>query len=232
MNLQPITFRGRKIIGQKFSSSKTTVIGYATPYVPYLYTSDGTFTGDFTVMMLGNPASGGAYTRLWHQGHADYGASSNLTMMGNLSYATGGVVAGNMTMLEYNGSSIQGGADAAGSLDGQVHCWIFRRVLGVHSIWRDGIDVTTGQTTALSVSIGGNDPTLVYLIIGGAATLSEDQASNCNFALSCGWNRALTNGEVIRLGNDPFIMFQQPDDIFLNFAIPGNAAQSYGYVFG
>jgi len=217
MNPQPITFQGRKIIGQKFTSSKTTIIGYSTTYVPYLYSSDGTFTGDFTFMMLGNPASGGAYTRLWHQGHADYGPSSNLTAMGNFSGATHGVVSGMITFFEYNGSIFQGYGDAANALDGNVHCWIFRRASGVHSIWRDGIDVTSAQSTN-SASIGGNDPSLVYLIIGGASTTSEDQASNCNFALSCGWNRPLTNGEIVKLGNNPFLMFQDPDDIFLNFS--------------
>ncbi len=213
MDLHFLTWRGRSLLGQKFSLSRNTVIYYNTDYIPYIYTSDQVFSGDFAVMIVGNPAVDSNYNRWLHQGHLDFGATSNLAIMGNYSSQAQAFASGKVTFLEYNGFGFNGYADTGAILDGLPHCYMFTRIAGVHKIFVDGVDRTAAQSTSLGVSIGGYNTSTVLVALGGAYASSEDRSSNCTMPLFVAWNRAVSDSEAVLLSNNPFLLFKQPSPV-------------------
>lgn len=212
-----LSFRGRNIIGQQFTTSDSTAIGYG--YIDafnglgsplYVFTSAGDFTGDYSFLMLGNPPSEGAYRRYLHHGMNGAGSPGNALLMGNFSGASASAVSGMFTSLEFNGSTVTGYADASGALDGKTHCFMSRRLAGLYDVFRDGVNVTTARSSASTTPIGHVSALPApYTVLGGIAA-AENQCANCNIGLIVAWNRGLPDHEMKDLSNDPWLLFYDP----------------------
>jgi hypothetical protein len=132
-------------IGAKCSSNTRSY--YAAGWNPFT-TSDGAGTGDFTVIILSSPQSGTTNTGPIVHLRNDVGTSYFESFLARTNrYHTNGDTSGASTLsagdIWLGTFSSQPGHGAwgirdAGALNGQPHCWVFKREGTTVALWRDG----------------------------------------------------------------------------------------------
>jgi hypothetical protein len=210
-----INHRGNWILGHKMSTSNSTSVCFFPGSLPDLInTSNGAYTGDYTLLVLGDLPSTAAYSRVLAQGNAGQ-SQPGVLIIGNYSIQTSSVTAGVINMVTAS-TTISGTLgtwvdSTAGALDGKAHCFMFRRSNGLCNIYRDGVDVTGARSGSNSQAIGGlGSGGTNGLCIGGLPNSSENAGPNCTVALAAAWNRGLSDAEMATLSADPQRMFISP----------------------
>jgi hypothetical protein len=217
-----------------------TLIGHATRYdgtanSTYvlsdqpLVTSDGVWTGDFTMAVLSNPISeSNARHNLGPRREA--GNFPQAVMGANLNTALTGATAGAFTCGVFNNPNYGIVNTHSSSVDGNWHLWVWIRRGTAGDLWRDGalVHSTTGTAYAISDSS-------TVLGIGQRPVSVSPFICNHHMALAIGWNRALSSAEALQFSQNPWqILRQRP--IWLNVkAAPAaavataNVVQNYRY---
>jgi hypothetical protein len=190
-------------------------------------TSKGDFTGDFTCLVVANPASDGTnYNILFTQN--SNAVTNNFEMWANANSSAANA-AGVMTAFTYNGTNIHAAQSVASQVDGLYHVWMFRRLGGTNSIWRDGVNITSSGATSDTIAIGVTSTT--GLCIGGRAGQNlNPKGANCTITQEYGWNRALSDVEMAILGRDPSRIFVRPRPVWMLNPQPTGAAAASSFV--
>src|SRR5262249_52529002 len=100
-----INFRGNMVLGHKMSTAISTSVGFFNPQTgggacpDIIKTSDGSYTGDFSFLFLGNPPSTAAFGRIAVQGNAGQLQPGIQLFISNYSQNSAGVVAGTITTI-------------------------------------------------------------------------------------------------------------------------------------
>lgn len=195
---------GPNIIGKTFTTTNANKQDYGISQV--LVTSDGSFTGDLTLLVVANPAASAAHG--WFFSQRNNTSGKQIDFAANYDGTGNSDSSGKFGLLCFAGS-VQGSVSTASQVDGSTHVFVARRSGGTHTLWRDGVDVT-GSVTNGSAAISD---TSSVTCIGGLADVSQDNCANCTMPLVMGWNRALTQPEIMALGRDPTIIFLQPSQV-------------------
>lgn len=165
--------------------------GTATTGSPGIWTSDGAGTGAFTLLQIANPAAS---------------ATRNF-MLGNRYAPSYAMICANM---DNTGSGLSGSfalsitptvqaAHVTGVVDGEFHAFAGRRHANfTKDVWVDGTQRNSVAGTSQDVVPSG----IVYLYVGGIEVGSL--GSDNDILISMGWNRALTDEEMVRISRDPW----------------------------
>lgn len=167
-----------------------------TDFAP-LKTSNGAYTGDFTIVTLANPRAEARQSAAFSQ--ASGGTATRVFILPNSQSISGQL--GFYT--DTGGSAVS--CHVAGLVDGKYHVFGGRRRGTILELFSDGI--VRGSTAGAVQTIGS---TTAGVAIGNHA---EDTAAGridpaCNIVLVAAWNRALNNAEMLLLARDPFCMFR------------------------
>lgn len=167
-----------------------------TDFAP-LKTSNGAYTGDFTIITLANPKAEARQSAAFSQ--TSGGTATRVFILPN-----SGSVSGQLGFYTDTGGSAVS-CHVLGLVDGKYHVFGGRRRGTTLELFSDGI--VRGSATGAVQTIGG---TTAGIAIGNRA---EDTASDridpaCNVVLVAAWNRALNNAEMLLLARDPFCMFR------------------------
>ena len=162
-----------------------------------LSTSDGVYTGDFSMVCLANPKAEARVSCLLGQSVA--GAQPRTFLIPNP-----GNVSGDFSF--FTGETGPGWSNiiVSGITDGRYHMFGGRKRGTDCTLWVDGTIRGSGTTSqGCGTSAGG-------IAIGHQAETASDLriATDCNIVFCAAWNRALTNFEMLLLGIDPFYMFR------------------------
>lgn len=167
-----------------------------------IVTSDGSGTGDFTVMVFANPAAagGGAIEHVLAQKNDAEGVPYAQFFLGAHAGALAAYVSGSFNFFTYNADQTE--AVAAGVCDGNYHLWTGVRQATNHTLYKDGLSVATAAGTVRNISQANR-----YLAVGsrgnGTTDSYRDQA-----VYAFGWNRALTQAEIKIILDNPWQIFK------------------------
>lgn len=187
---------------------------YQDNYLPVM-TSDGAGTGDFTFVCLANPPAEAAVSNAIGQNVS--GLQPRLDMFFNVLNT--GASSGSFEVLTRDGTNVF--ADVAGAVDGRYHLFGGSRD-GINvRAWVDGVlRKTTSGTVQNIAGTGGG------FAIGSRAESTVTRINTAtNIVFVAGWNRALSNFEMLLLGIDPFYMFRPaPRQKIINTVAAGGTA--------
>jgi hypothetical protein len=173
-----------------------------------LKTSDGAGTGDFTILVCAAPVS--AASRIMPFCISGGSGESYLIYNANATLST---VAGSFTYTTFVSES----SVSAAGVDGQTHVFVVRRLAGVLSLWRDGINLASGSWAA---NIGSSGASYDYIAgFSGASYAHVDP-----IYLVAGWNSGLADQQIKDLSN-PWQLFE-PRRVYIPTAAGGAGAQT------
>lgn len=156
---------------------------------PFLTTSHVSGTGDFTLLVVANPANGGGTVEHLFAQKNDAGGSpySQAALLSNAStdatYQAGGVCF-------FTYSSVHASAAAASVANGTWRVLIGIRRGTTHELWVDGVLSATSVTTALKITQASR-----YTAIGSRGN-GTTEASKSKKLCAAGWDRALSREEA------------------------------------
>lgn len=169
-------------------------------------TSNGAGTGDFTVVILANPAA---------EARASVGVSqfrnANPNNMFQIAFNSdgyfNGAVSGQLNFTTYS-SNIQR-LNFAGAVDGEMHLFGGIRRGTAHYLYVDGLQKASMSGLVQTISSGNTNG---FGIGQRPVTGGSRIATTCSVVFAAAWNRALSNAEMRLLARDPFCMFRMADE--------------------
>lgn len=167
-----------------------------------IVTSNGSGTGDFTMLTVANPPSAATQNFLFCQRNGSSLVQANIAANRNLSSQS----TGTLSFITFNGTFV--GAVASSAVDGNWHAFMGMRAGTTCSIWKDGAQLATGTGTVQQVKDSGT-------VIGYGGLIGDTTNSvgaNCGIAFCAAWNRALAADEALELGLDPGCFLLWPED--------------------
>lgn len=182
-------------------------------YAPVV-TSNGSGTGDFTVVVRANPSASATQQCLTAQRRG----SGSFEQFGIIANSTGGGSSSSGAIEYFTFSGTLVGATHAGRVDGRWHTWAMRRVGSVVSFWEDGLQLGSSTGTIQTISHSTSD----YAV--GANTSAGVFASTCDFSFQWSSNRGLTDVEMAAITRTPWIVYE-PQSIW----IPVSSAAGTSY---
>ena len=187
-------------VAARCSAGQTNVEFLAQPLV----TSDSAGTGDFTILILSNPASKAANEHMLAQKNDAGGSPFSQTALIANQNELGTTTPGAVCFFTFNSSD--SGVTATGATTGGFHVWVGRRQGSEHSIWRDGVRLNAATRTVRAIIQAGNTRRLAIGSRGNGTT--ESFAGDAQYAH--GWNRALSDAEILQIGASPWKLIEQP----------------------
>lgn len=167
-------------------------------------TSDGAGTGDFTFIILANPAASGsgAVEHALAQKNDAGGTPFAQAFIGfhaneDAAYSSGGAV-----FFTYNGTDTA--TYTAAACDGAWHLWAGVRLGTVHALYRDGVVLSTNTSTVRAITQASPSR---YVAIGSRGNGTTESYRN-SAAMAAMFNRALSTQELISLTRNPWQIFQ------------------------
>lgn len=182
-------------------------------------TSDGAGTGDFTLLILANPVAEATIREAVSQ--TTGGAGPRVDILFNtaedITASSGSICFLTTPSNAANRTSVA----VAGPVDGNYHLFCARRSGSDLTLWVDGVLRATVTGTIRDVLGTGAG----FAIGNRAESPSFPLNTDTNVVLSAGWNRALSNFEMLLLGVDPFYMFRPaPRQKIINTVAAGGTA--------
>lgn len=182
-------------------------------------TSNGTGTGDFTMLVVANPsASGSQQNFLFCQRNSISLVQADLVANVDGSNAQS---SGAFTLQTYNGTFVC--ASAASALDGNFHAFVGKRTGTTLAVYKGGAQLATGSGAAQAVWDSG-------VIIGyGGLIPNAGSARGASSGIACAaaWNRALADDEIEQVSTDPTSMLIYPEEDMMA-TIGGSGARARG----
>lgn len=159
----------------------------------FIATSDGAGTGDFTLLVIANPAAagGGGPEHIFAQKNDAAGAPYAQAAMFAHTNAGGAYSSGHFTFFTYAGLSIS--ADASGACDSAYHVWIGTRVGTTVSLYKDGLLIASNSGAVQAIIQAGSQR---YMAVGSRGNGTTESYRN-QTAAAFGWNRGLSAREVL-----------------------------------
>lgn len=206
--------KGKSVYGRHavFNGSINSTYTNAS-VVPY-YTPTGTKTGDATMMMLASLHPDGT------QISVPLGVENSADTLGFSFIANAGasfVLQSGALMFDISNSG-DDVATAPNMIDDTFHVYFARRSKGVATLFRDGISAATVASTR-DIYAGGVE----QLRIGGNPT---DGTVTGSIAFAMGWNRGLSDQEVVQFSSLLWDAFVIDDLDGLSAAVVGGASPS------
>lgn len=173
----------------------------------FITTSDGAGTGDFTLLVVANPAAAGDGTNLEHiLAQKNDAAGTPYAQSAFLAHATAlsAYASGNFAFFTYSGVGVA--AVAAGACDGAYHVWIGTRIGTTSALYKDGVLIASSVDTVQQITQSGSQR---YMAVGSRGNGTTQSYRN-NAAAAFGWNRGLSQNEISALS----ISIQSPWQLF------------------
>lgn len=187
---------------------------------PFITTSDGAGTGDFTVIVVANPTTGGgSFEHVFAQKNDAAGPPyGQLNLLANCDASTS-YSSGSLAVLTYGNSSVS--CAAAGAVDGNTHVYLIRRLGGVVELWSDGLLLAQQSGTVTNII----NPTNRYTAIGSAGNATTYAYKSSVLTVGA-YNRALSAAEcyALRSPEDVFDLLFAPRKIIIPVSSGGGAA--------
>lgn len=167
-------------------------------------TSDGAGTGDFTFIILANPAASGsgAVEHALAQKNDAGGTPFTQAIIGFHADQLASYLSGSATFFTYNGDVTS--AYSAAACDGAWHLWAGVRSGTVHTLYRDGVALSTNTGTVRTITQASPSR---YVAIGSRGNGSTESYQN-SAAMAAMFNRALSTQELLNLTRNPWQIFQ------------------------
>lgn len=167
-------------------------------------TSNGAGTGDFTFIILANPAASGsgAVEHALAQKNDAGGTPFTQAIIGFHADQLASYLSGSATFFIYNGDVTS--AYSAAACDGAWHLWAGVRSGTVHTLYRDGVALSTNTGTARTITQASPSR---YVAIGSRGNGSTESYQN-SAAMAAMFNRALSTQELLNLTRNPWQIFQ------------------------
>jgi len=159
----------------------------------FFKTSDGAGTGDFSALIVANPAASGsgAVQHIFsHKNDAGGSPFGQFVFAAHMNPSSGAYASGNATFFTYSSTSV--GVASAGATDGEMHVWGIRRRGNDHYLFKDGIQLATTNNFARDVV----QTTTRYTAIGSRGN-GTTEGYDRDVAFVQGWDRALTDAEIL-----------------------------------
>lgn len=173
----------------------------------FITTSDGAGTGDFTLMVVANPAAAGDGTNTEHvlsQKNDAAGAPYAQAIFQAHANALGAYASGNFSFFTYAGTGVA--AVAAGACDGAYHVWVGTRIGTTSTLYKDGVSIASSVDAVQQIIQAGSQR---YMAVGSRGNGTTQSYRN-NAAAAFGWNRGLSQSEISALS----ISIQSPWQLF------------------
>lgn len=189
--------------GAGIKASSSSSLGILTAEWNAFPTSDGAGTGDFSLLVVGAPASSTTAKYMLRQRRTDDTSAGQVYFVANIYYADGSATSTAEAGTIYFGTYIAGpggrGVRATSRADGNSHCWLGVRRGTTFELWENGRLLGTNGTSTIadiydgakSCSIGGHPTT---------ATLAMTDPMH----LAVEWDFALPQGACRDLSYNPF----------------------------
>jgi hypothetical protein len=186
--------------------SSNTRITYDTA-LPMIVTSNGSGTGDFSVLCVAAPIATATRRVIMHQRLDSGGQTESWLMAANMYYAQGAssstLSSGAFTFMQATLDGTIGARNAyvsSGQADGNTHCWVGVRRSGVLELWRDGfLQMSTDQSSTIANVYGA-----AQLFSVGGWTVATDFHALEPIHMISGWNDALTQAQAAAISGDPY----------------------------
>mgnify|MGYP000119579713 CR=1 FL=1 len=159
----------------------------------FFKTSDGAGTGDFSALIVANPAASGsgAVQHIFsHKNDAGGSPFGQFVFAAHMNPSSGAYASGNATFFTYASTSVS--VASAGATDGEMHVWGIRRKGNDHYLFKDGIQLATTNNFARDVV----QTTTRYTAIGSRGN-GTTEGYDRDVAFVQGWDRALTDAEIL-----------------------------------
>ena len=159
----------------------------------FFKTSDGAGTGDFSALIVANPAASGsgAVQHIFsHKNDAGGSPFGQFVFAAHMNPSSGAYASGNATFFTYASTSV--GVASAGATDGEMHVWGIRRSGNDHYLFKDGVQLATTNNFARDVV----QTTTRYTAIGSRGN-GTTEGYDRDVAFVQGWDRALTDTEIL-----------------------------------
>ncbi|MDX2221127.1 MAG: LamG-like jellyroll fold domain-containing protein [Rhodospirillaceae bacterium] len=167
-------------------------------------TSNGSYTGDFTLAVFSNPAADGQI-RFQAGQRRNGGSFSQVVLEANADSTLVSVSNGRMAFGVYSGA-YGGVVTHAGGVDGDWHLWVGTRIGTLHELYQDGVSVGTATATALAIGEANSN-----FGIGIRPDFANDYIANNQIGFVVAWNRGLSPGEVREFTRNPWALIGWPD---------------------
>lgn len=159
----------------------------------FFKTSDGAGTGDFSALIVANPAASGsgAVQHIFsHKNDAGGSPFGQFVFAAHMNPSSGTYASGNATFFTFASTSV--GVASAGATDGEMHVWGIRRRGNDHYLFKDGVQLATTNNFARDVV----QTTTRYTAIGSRGN-GTTEGYDRDVAFVQGWDRALTDAEIL-----------------------------------
>ncbi len=159
----------------------------------FFKTSDGAGTGDFSALIVANPAASGsgAVQHIFsHKNDAGGSPFGQFVFAAHMNPSSGAYASGNATFFTYASTSV--GVASAGATDGEMHVWGILRRGNDHYLFKDGVQLATTNNFARDVV----QTTTRYTAIGSRGN-GTTEGYDRDVAFVQGWDRALTDAEIL-----------------------------------
>lgn len=193
---------------------------------PFITTSNGAGTGDFTMAVVAAPTPNATEFNFLISQRVSTGSLNQVYFCANLS-TSGSQASGWLTFDTYSGTHILAGA--ASQVDGAYHAFVAKRTGIATAVYRDGLSVGTGSGTVQNILNTSQD----FDVGGLAQDNTNARGSNCPVSFAACWNRALADDEIMEWSKDPTCMLIYPDDDILAAIVgrvAGAGAKSRGFI--
>lgn len=166
----------------------------------FITTSNGSGTGDFSMLVVANPAASGTVGHVYAQKNdAGGGAFSQTAMMAHSNNA-GITSSGAFAFLTY--STANTGLSVASMCDGNWHTYLGVRRGTVLELYRDGVLAGSASGTARAIT----QTPARYTAIGSRGNGTTESFPD-DVMLAAGWNRALSFAEAEEITRRPQQLF-------------------------
>ena len=177
-------------------TSSTTAGHFGNIVSQPIITSDGSGTGDFTIMAVATPVSEARIDYMISQ-RIHSGSFNQFGLVANASSIAPTISAGSIVFGTYAGALSE--VTSGFRVDGFTHSFLGRRSGTNHSIWADGEKRVETSLTVRDVHVAGQS-----FRLGNAAALGNDWALKQPLHMAVGWNRALTDAECYLMTTMPW----------------------------
>jgi len=191
----------------------------------FLTTSDGAGGGEFTMLVVANPESGGgAVEHMLAQKNDAAGSPFAQALIGANAASNASYSAGSACFFTFNAGTAAAAA-AAGVVDGEMHVWVgVRRLtttagISSHELWRDGVLLASSSASTRGITQSATR----WMAVGSRGN-GTTEAFRRQAVYAAGWDRALTQVELLafRSPNHCHALLFAPRRIF----VPVSAAPS------
>lgn len=158
----------------------------------FITTSDGTGGGDFTMLVVADPAATGAGSAEHVFDQKNDAAGAPYAQAGLLAHsgARGAYTSGAFSFFTYRSTDSE--VSAAGACDGLEHVWIGVRRAGTLYLYKDGVLLASGAGFNGSLNISQASR---YTAVGSAGNATAGAYRN-KASMARAWNRALSAAEI------------------------------------